>query len=89
MKCNASIKPDMDCKVTYSLRIIDVEDMTLEALHKIRFFHVYVYNIIYSSESSFFKGLFHGDWSFGNIFTSALNLVKKDIKDSKIFGEAR
>jgi hypothetical protein len=68
--------------------VVDYNEMTMEKLIKIKFFHVFMFNIIYCSESSFYNGLFNGDWDFKNLFAKSLKSVEKDIKKSRIFGDA-
>lgn len=74
-----------DTKVTFKVKIIDAADLELEQINKIRFFHVFMFNVIYSSESSFYKGIFNGDWDFGEILNSTLKKIRVDIIRSKIF----
>lgn len=81
--------PGSDTKITFRVKVVDATDMKLEDINKIRFFHVFMFNIIYSSESSFYKGIFNGDWDFGDILGSTLRKIKSDIMKSKIFANTQ
>ena len=74
-----------DKKIRFKINIREDYKISKTDLQKIKFFHVYMINILYSSEASFIKGLISGSWVFGKLFKNTLQSAKKFILKSKIF----
>ena len=74
-----------DKKIRFKIKIKKEYKITKKQLIKIKFFHVYMINILYSSEASFIKGLISGAWVFKSLFKKVLNKAKNFILKSDIF----
>lgn len=46
-----------------------------------------MFNMLYTSESSFYKGIFRGTWNFGSQLSPQLKVVRKIIKKSNILSD--
>lgn len=60
-------------------------ELTKMQLHKLKFFHAFIFTVIYSAESSFYESLLKAEWNFGSLFQDVLELVKQDVKNEHIF----
>lgn len=73
-----------DTKISYEIKVIK-QELNKTLLEKIEFFHVFMFNMLYSSESSFLVGLLNGCWVFDALFSKALKKVKEELVTKRIF----
>lgn len=85
---NYSFEKPKDGKITFEVVEKEVE-LTKEQLLKLKFFHCFIFTVIYSAEFSFYEWLLKGEWNFGSIFKKVLAKVKKDYRNQGIFKNLR
>ena len=73
--------------IEFEIKIHKVKKAPKDWIDKIKLFHVYMFNMLYTSESSFYKGIFKGTWNFGKQLSKQLKVVKNIIKKSEIVND--
>ena len=73
--------------IEFNIKVQEIDETQKDWRNKIKLFHVFLFNMLYTSEASFYKGIFRGAWNFGSQLDKELNLVKRTIMKSKIFND--